>query len=474
MCGIFGIFGHPEASKLAALGLHALQHRGQESAGLVTSDGGALHARTRMGLATAGFSQADFASLPGASAIGHVRYATTGDSTLENAQPLVSEGGTGAVAVAHNGNLTNHAELRAYVEASGAQFRTGLDTEVILRRLEQGLRGPLDARVVEALRGVEGAYSLVFLDASCLVAVRDPSGFRPLCLGRLPGRAGEGRDAHVVASEGVAFELIGAEFVRELEPGELLVIDATGVRSARPFAPAANRLCIFEYVYFARPDSVLGGVNVSEVRKRCGRRVIEEHPVAKASAEDCVVVPVPESGVPAAIGLSSHAGLPYELGLVRNRSVGRTFIEAGQSVRDLVVKLKFSPNRAAVSGKRVIVVDDSIVRATTSRSVVGMLRAAGAREVHVRIASPPMAWPCFYGIDTPSERELLAASQSVDEIRSYLAADSLGYLSLAGLEASVREAQEAEGRPGVGSAAPRHCHACFSGNYPVPIGLRGG
>lgn len=469
MCGVFGVYGHGEAANITYLGLHALQHRGQESAGIVASDGEELSSLRRMGLVQAGFSSEDLAELRGSLAIGHVRYSTAGGSHLKNAQPFAVDYRGGAVAVAHNGNLTNHEALRRELEDEGSIFRSGSDTEVIVHLLARSREESLEGRVVDALRRIDGAYSLLFMDKEKLIAVRDPMGFRPLCLGVLRPRAadaaGSKSTAYVVASEPAGFELIGAELVRELEPGEMLVLDSLGATSSAPLPPATRRSCIFEHVYFARPDSVLEGTSVYEVRKRCGSRVIEEHPLLDPSADDCVVVPVPDSGVPAAIGLANHAGLPFEMGLIRSHYVGRTFIEPSQSIRHFGVKLKLSPNRAALDGKRVIVVDDSIVRGTTSRKLVGMLRSSGAREVHVRISSPPTMWPCFYGIDTPTRSELIAATHDVEEIRKYLQADSLGYLSLAGLLEAVRgPGKDTE------TGGARHCHACFSGEYPLPVG----
>ncbi len=472
MCGIFGVFGHAEAAKLAYLGLHALQHRGQESAGIVASDGEQLTSLRRMGLVQAGFSSDDLSALPGNVAIGHVRYSTAGGSHLKNAQPFAVDYQGGSVAVAHNGNLTNHEGIRRALEERGSIFQSGSDTEVIVHLIAMSRAQTLEARVVDALREVRGAYSLLFMDAERMIAVRDPMGFRPLCLGivrpKVTEPAATTKPVYVVSSEAVAFELIGADLVRELEPGEMVVIDESGLVSSHPFEPEPRRMCLFEYVYFARPDSLLEGASVYDVRKLCGRRVFEEHPLIGASAEDCVVVPVPDSGVPAAIGLANHARLPFDMGLIRSHYVGRTFIEPSDSIRHFGVKLKLSPNRAALEGKRVIVVDDSIVRGTTSRKLVGMLRGAGAREVHVRISSPPTSWPCYYGIDTPTRSDLIASSHTTEEIRRYLNADSLGYLSLGGLEAAVREAEErASGKSHAGVS--RYCHACFSGEYPVPI-----
>ncbi|MBI4705325.1 MAG: amidophosphoribosyltransferase [Deltaproteobacteria bacterium] len=483
MCGVFGVYGHPEAATITYLGLHALQHRGQEAAGIVASDGERLRVHRALGLVQAGFGPQDLESLSGSAAIGHVRYSTAGSCHIRNAQPLAIDCRHGSLAIAHNGNLTNHEPLRRELEERGSIFQTDADTEAIVHLVARSPQEAPEARVVEALAQVEGAYSLLLLDQRCLIAARDPLGFRPLCLGLLPLSASWAvgsplhtpKAAYVVASEPAAFDLVGAELLRDVEPGEILVIDADGLRSQRPFPSRRRRMCLFEYVYFARPDSRLAGAGVYDVRKACGRRLIEEHPVAGANAEGTVVCPVPDSGVPAAIGAAHRAGVPFEMGLIRSHYVGRTFIEPQQSIRHFGARLKLNPNADALRKKRVIVVDDSIVRGTTSRKLVGLLRAAGAREVHVRIASPPTRWPCFYGIDTPTRAELIASSHSVDEIRRYLTADSVGYLSLAGLVAAVREV---EGRPASAadtSGAPSqpsfdgYCHACFSGSYPVPL-----
>jgi amidophosphoribosyltransferase len=495
VCGIFGVFGHTEASNIAYLGLHALQHRGQESAGIASSDSERLYIHRSMGLVQAAFKASDLRALPGSAAIGHVRYSTAGDSDLRTAQPLAIDYQLGSLAVAHNGNLTNHAELRSRLEERGSIFQTGSDTEAIVHLIAVSRAEGLEGRIADALRQVEGAFSLLFLDHRALIAVRDPRGFRPLCIGMMPpqGREGSaangGRPAYVVSSEPTSFELIGAQFLRDVEPGEMVVIDASGMRSSRPFDSAARRMCLFEYVYFARPDSTLGGISVYAVRKRCGEKLILEHPVPGANADDTIVVPVPDSGVPAAIGLSHRARLPFEMGLIRSHYVGRTFIEPTQSIRHFGVKLKLSPNAPTLQGKRVIVVDDSIVRGTTSRKLVSMLRAAGAAEIHVRISSPPTMWPCYYGINTPTRAELIASSHSVDEIRRYLTADSLGYLSLSGLIAAVqeqeRDAPSSLGAHSSGAQSPGaqvegvrasregYCHACFSGDYPVPLSYDG-
>lgn len=462
MCGVFGILGHPEASNLTYLGLHALQHRGQESAGIVSSDGERLYAHRSMGLVQAGFSPRDLAALPGDRAIGHVRYSTAGGSHLRNAQPFAVEYARGSLAVAHNGNLTNHAQLRERVELRGGIFQSASDTEAIVHLIAQSTQHEAEGRIAEALGQVEGAYSILFLTERALYAARDPFGLRPLCLGRLPRE--NGKDAWVVASEPTSFDLIGAERVRDVLPGELIVISDEGLRSSFPFARRPRKMCLFEYVYFARPDSTLDNANVYEVRKALGRRLSEEHPVP--GGDDVVVIPVPDSGLPAAVGYAAAAGVPFEMGLIRSHYVGRTFIEPQQSIRHFGVRLKLSTNRAAIAGKRVVVIDDSIVRGTTSRKIVRMVRDAGAREVHVRISSPPTAWPCYYGIDTPTRAELIASSHTVPEIAAFLGADTLGYLSLEGLAGAVRtvEAQGGELPP-----SDAYCHACFSGEYPIAI-----
>lgn len=445
-CGVFGIYGHSESANLTYLGLHALQHRGQESAGIVTSDGTILYAHRAMGLVQDTFDEAGLDKLPGHMAIGHVRYSTTGASHLRNAQPFAVDYARGSLAVCHNGNLTNADELRAELEEKGSIFQSSSDTEVLVHLVARSTRVSLEDRVIEALSRVQGAYSLLFMSEETLIAVRDPMGIRPLCLGLLPGR----RDAHVVASEPTSFELIGAEYVRDVEPGEMLVVDSAGMRSIKLPGDAPRRMCIFEYVYFARPDSQLGGKSVYAIRKALGEQLAKEHPV-----DADVVIPVPDSGVPSAVGFAAALGLPFEMGLIRSHYVGRTFIEPQQSIRHFGVRLKLSPVEAVLKGKRVVVLDDSIVRGTTSRKIVKMIRDAGAREVHLRISSPPTQWPCYYGIDTPTRRELIASSHSIEEIARYVTADSLAYLSLEGMV-------ERAGGSGF-------CHACFSGEYAVPF-----
>jgi amidophosphoribosyltransferase len=446
MCGIFGIYGHPEASNITYLGLHALQHRGQESAGIVSSDGRSLHVRREMGLVQDVFGARELETLSGSAAIGHVRYSTAGVSQAKNAQPLTMQYAGGKLAVAHNGNLVNAQTLRARLEAEGAIFAGDSDTEVIVHLMARSRAKKLDEQIVEALRQVIGAYSLIFETPSQLIGVRDSYGFRPLVLGRL-------RDAYVLASETTALDLVEAEYVREVAPGEMVVIDGSGLRSSKPFEVTRPARCVFESVYFAKPDSVLFGTSVYETRKALGRQLAKEQP-ARAD----LVIAVPDSGVPAAIGYSQVSGIPYDVGLIRSHYVGRTFIEPQQSIRHFGVKLKLSAVREVLRGKRVVVVDDSIVRGTTSRKIVKMIKAAGASEVHLRISSPPTRWPCYYGIDTPVRQELIAATHAIDEIASYVTADSLGYLSVEGLGQAV-------GDPGWKT----YCSACFTGNYLTPL-----
>lgn len=454
-CGVFAVYGHGEAANITYLGLHALQHRGQESAGLVTSDGEQLYAHRAMGLVQDAFSADQLAKLPGRMAIGHVRYSTAGGSHLRNAQPFAVDYAKGSLAVCHNGNLTNADELRSELEAAGSIFSSTSDTEVLVHLVARSKEIAFEDRIVDALSRVQGAYSLLFLSDDTIIAVRDPRGIRPLCLGILPSR----KDAHVVASEPIAFDLIGAEYVRDVEPGEMLVIDGTGIKSVRLPADETPKQCIFEYVYFARPDSSLAGRSVYEVRKELGRTLAREAPI-----DADVVIPVPDSGVPSAIGYAGERRLPFEMGLIRSHYVGRTFIEPQQSIRHFGVRLKLNPVESILKGKRVVVIDDSIVRGTTSRKIVKMVRDAGAREVHLRISSPPTQWPCYYGIDTPTRRELIASSHSVEEIARYVTADSLGYLSLEGMVDAVSKMGGAHATP----MPPSHfCHACFSGQYAI-------
>jgi len=451
MCGVIGIFGHPEASKLAYLGLHALQHRGQESAGIVSSDGQRLHWVREMGHVGEIFTEDRLRQLPGSSAIGHVRYSTTGDSILKNAQPLAVNYAHGSVAVAHNGNLVDAAEVRARLEDEGSIFQSTNDSEIILHLLARSREGDLASRVADALRSVHGAYSLTFLTESALIAVRDPLGIRPLSLGR------HKKNGWVVASETCAFELIEAEFIRDIEPGEMLIIDRDGSRSLRPFVAEEPRRCVFEWVYFARPDSTIAGQSVYGARESMGRRLAVEHPV-----EADIVVPVPDSGTAAAIGYARESGIPFDQGLIRSHYVGRTFIEPSESIRHFGVKLKLSPVRDVIAGKRVVVVDDSIVRGTTSGKIIGMIRSAGAREVHLRISSPPTIGPCHYGIDTPDRNKLIASSHTVEEVRRFVGADTLGYLSIEGLHEAVSKVLTVQKHRGL-------CDGCFTNNYPIPL-----
>ena len=444
-CGVFGIWNHPEAANVTYLGLYALQHRGQESAGIAATDGQGFHTEKAMGWVADVFSPERLRRLPGHRAIGHVRYSTAGSSKLRNAQPITATTARGPIAIAHNGNLTNAEALRREMERDGAIFQSNSDTEVILHLLARAPAGTLVEQLPHALRQVTGAYSLLILTPDAMYAVRDPNGFRPLGLGRFA-------DSWVIASETCALDLIEAKYEREVEPGEIVVISDGGLQSLR-YAPAGERLhCVFEYVYFARPDSVLWGRNVHTVRKALGRELAREHPV-----EADIVIPVPDSGTSAALGFSEQSGVRYEMGLIRNHYVGRTFIEPKQGIRHFGVKVKLNPMREMLEGRRVVVVDDSIVRGTTSRKIVRMIRSSGAREVHMRISSPPIKWPCYYGIDTPTRGELIGASHSVDEVRRYVGADSLGYLSLEGMLKAT-------------GADPSHfCHACFTGNYRVGI-----
>jgi amidophosphoribosyltransferase len=451
MCGVIGIFGHPEASKLAYLGLHALQHRGQESAGIVSSDGQQLRWVREMGHVGEIFNEERLRQLPGSSAIGHVRYSTTGDSVSKNAQPLAVNYAHGSLAIAHNGNLVDAAEIRARLEKEGSIFQSTSDTEIILHLIAHSREADLPSRVADALRAVHGAYSLVFLSESSMIAVRDPMGIRPLSLGR------HKKNGLVVASETCAFELIEAEHIRDIAPGEMLVVDAEGTRSLHPFLTEDPRHCVFEWVYFARPDSTIAGQSVYAARESMGRRLAVEHPV---SAD--VVIPVPDSGTAAAIGYARESSIPFGHGLIRSHYVGRTFIEPTESIRHFGVKLKLSPVRDVLAGKRVVVVDDSIVRGTTSGKIIGMIRSAGAREVHLRISSPPTVGPCHYGIDTPDRDKLIASSHTVEEVRRFVGADSLGYLSLAGLHQSVSGVLTQHEHRGL-------CDGCFSNKYPIPL-----
>lgn len=450
-CGIFGIFGHPDAAAHTVLGLHALQHRGQEAAGIVTAEGRHFNSHRGVGHVGSIFgAQTVMNKLPGTSAIGHVRYSTTGETVLRNVQPIFAELVGGGLAIAHNGNLTNAYALRRDLVGRGCIFQSTMDTEVIIHLIATSPRHGIVERLVDALRQVQGAYSLVALTEAGLIGVRDPYGVRPLVLGTLKG-------APILASETCALDIIGAEFVRDIEPGEIVVIGADGIASHHPFPPSYGRFCIFEYIYFARPDSLVEGQSVYEARKRIGRELAREHPIAAD-----VIVPVPDSGVPAAIGYSRESGIPFEFGIIRNHYIGRTFIEPEDQIRHLGVRLKHNANRIYLEGRRVILVDDSIVRGTTSTKIVSMVREAGAREVHMRIASPPTTHSCFYGVDTPDRADLLAARHSIETMRKAIGVDSLAFISLDGL-------YRAMGEPGREGINRRFCDACFSGEYPIAL-----
>jgi amidophosphoribosyltransferase len=452
-CGVVAIYSHPEAETLAYLGLHALQHRGQESAGIVTSNGMALHIHKAMGLVADIFTEKKLAKLRGTLAIGHTRYSTAGDSALLNAQPIMVQSNKGMVALAHNGNLTNAGEIRARMEAQGSIFQTSSDTEVIVHLIAQSREHTLPEAMADALRRVEGAFSLVMISPDRIFAARDPRGFRPLAMGRIAAQGDRHQDTIVFASETSAFDLIGATYEREVKPGELVIVGPEGV-SSRFYAPAlAQSSCIFEHVYFSRPDSRVFGRPVQESREELGRQLAIEAP-----ADADLVCPVPDSGVTAAMGYAAESGIPLRFGLIRNHYVGRTFIEPQQSVRDFGVRLKLNPVRSLLQGKRVVLIDDSIVRGTTSKKIVRMVRGAGATEVHLRISCPPTISPCFYGVDTPRKKELIAANNSVEEIRKYIGADSLSYLSLDGLKKACHDGEKTT-----------YCTACYTGSYPTLI-----
>ena len=452
-CGVMAIFAHPEAEKLAYLGLHALQHRGQESAGLVSSDGLNLHQHKAMGLVADIFTEDVLAKLRGSLAIGHTRYSTAGDSALLNAQPILVQSNKGAIALAHNGNLVNAHLIRHRLESQGSIFQTNSDTEVIVHLIALSHEQTLPEAIADALRRVDGAFSLVMMSQDRIFAARDPRGFRPLAMGRIPATDGLTRDTIVFASETCAFDLIGAEYERDVKPGELIVVGPDEITSQFYAASAPQSSCIFEHVYFSRPDSIVFGRAVQASRENLGRQLAQESPV-----EADIVVPVPDSGVTSAVGYAAESGIPFRFALIRNHYVGRTFIEPRQTVRDFGVRLKLNPVRALLKGKRVVLIDDSIVRGTTSRKIVRMIRGAGAAEVHMRISCPPTISPCYYGVDTPSRKQLIAANKSVEEIRDYIGADSLAYLSLEGLKKAC-----GEGHP------TAYCTACYTGNYPTEI-----
>jgi amidophosphoribosyltransferase len=450
-CGVFGLFGHEDAAALTTLGLHALQHRGQEAAGIATFDGSQFYAERHRGLIGDAFTdQVVLSRLKGSRAIGHTRYSTTGGDELRNVQPFFAEFAGGGFAVAHNGNITNAMTLRRELQREGSIFHTTSDTEVILHLIAMSKETSFVERLTAALKRLEGAFSLVGITNKKLIGCRDARGVRPLILGDLDG-------AFILASETCALDIIGARFVRDVEPGELVIIDDYGLQSVRPFEKEPSRFCIFEYVYFARPDSQIAGRSVYDVRKRIGIELALEQP-----ADADLVVPVPDSGTPAAIGFAEGAGLPFELGIIRNHYVGRTFIQPTDAIRHIGVKLKHNANRQTLEGKRVVLVDDSIVRGTTSQKIVQMVRDAGAREVHLRIASPPTICSCFYGVDTPETQKLLAHRMSIEEMANFIRVDSIGFVSLNGLYRAAGEAVRND-------AAPQYCDACFSGDYPTPL-----
>ncbi len=450
-CGVFGVFGHPDAAQVTALGLHALQHRGQEAAGIVTYDGHHFFTHRALGLVGDNFNtRAVMDQLPGHAGIGHNRYSTTGETLLRNVQPIFADFAFGGMAIAHNGNLTNARAVRRQLVARGCLFQSTMDTEIIIHLVATSLYSTVVDRVIDALRQLEGAYSLVALTQKKLIGVRDPLGVRPLVLGRMGG-------APILCSETCALDIIGAEYIRDVEPGEIIVIDETGLRSIKPFAPTRQRFCVFEYVYFARPDSMVERRNVYEVRKRIGAELARENHV-----DVDMVVPVPDSGVPSALGYAEECGIPFDLGIIRNHYVGRTFIEPTDNIRHFGVRLKHNANAAQLSGKRVVLVDDSIVRGTTSMKIVEMVRLAGAAEVHMRISSPPTSNSCFYGIDTPKKAELMASQMDVAAMARHIGVDSLAFVSADGLYRAVSGVPRDPDHP-------QFCDACFTGNYPTPL-----
>jgi amidophosphoribosyltransferase len=449
--GVFGIYNHPDAAAITALGLHALQHRGQEAAGIVTFDGARFHSERRMGLVGDTFSRREVIDrLPGQVAIGHVRYSTTGETIIRNVQPLFAELNAGGFAIGHNGNLTNGLTLRRQLVRDGAMMQSTTDTEVILHLVARSHKKRFVDRFVDALRDIEGAFSLVGMTNKKLVGARDPLGIRPLVLGRLDG-------CPILASETCALDIIGAQYVRDVENGEVVVFDEEGMHSYKPFPPMAPRPCIFEYIYFSRPDSIVGGRSVYDVRKTMGAELAREAPAAAD-----VIIPVPDSGVPAAIGYSQASGIPFEMGIIRNHYVGRTFIQPTQSIRELGVRLKHSANRAVVKGKRIVLLDDSLVRGTTSMKIVQMMRDAGAKEVHFRISSPPITHPDYYGIDTPEKEKLLAANHDIEGIRAIIGADTLAFLSVEGIYRAMGEEKR-------DPLKPQFTDHCFTGDYPTPL-----
>jgi amidophosphoribosyltransferase len=449
-CGLFGIYGHRDAARLTYLGLYSLQHRGEEAAGIVTWDGKAMHTHKGMGLVSEVFSEPTLHALPGRAAVGHTRYSTTGSSTVKNSQPLVVTYAKGSIAVAHNGNLVNAFELRKELEAKGSIFQTTVDSEIVLHLLAHARNDRLEQDLIECIQRLKGAFSLIFLTERGLIGARDPQGFRPLCIGRL-------NKAHLLCSETCALDLLGARFVREVEPGEIVIIDAEGLRSLRPAGATEQKRghCLFEHVYFSRPDSTVFGESVQHVRFKLGRALAREHPV-----EADLVIPIPDSGNFAALGFSAESGIPFSMGFIRNHYVGRTFIQPAQEIRDFKVRVKFNPVQKVVKGKRLVIVDDSIIRGTTTKARVKSLREAGASEIHMRVSCPPTKYSCFYGIDFPTRKELIANTLSLEEIRKFLGVESLGYLSLEGLLSAV-------GKPS------DYCTACWTGTYPIPFGGEG-
>jgi len=444
-CGVFGVFNHPEAANLTYLGLYAQQHRGQESAGIVSTDGHSFYSHRGMGLVADIFQKSDIKTLSGSHSIGHVRYSTSGESGLRNCQPFSYEYAHGGIAMCHNGNIVNAPELRTQLEKKGSIFQSTSDTEVLIHLVARSRASSMKERLAGAVSKLSGAFSLLVLVENRLVGMRDRHGIRPLVLGKLDG-------SWVLASETCAFDLVGATFVRDVEPGEMVIIDKNGVESLHPFNSVKPKFCVFEYVYFARPDSNLEGINVYEARYQIGVELAKESPI-----DADLVIPVPDSGVPPAMGFAEEAGIPFQMGLIRNHYVGRTFIEPRQAIRNFGVKLKLNPNRNLIQGKRVILVDDSIVRGTTSRKIVEMVRAAGAKEIHMRISSPPTKHSCFYGVDTPNADELMANQMDLEAMRKAIGADSLAFVSFEGMYRAV------------GKPRSLHCDACFSGEYPVPV-----
>jgi amidophosphoribosyltransferase len=450
-CGVFGIFGHEEAGALVALGLHALQHRGQEAAGIVSHDGRHFHSHRAMGKVGDNFSSEDvIGALKGFAAIGHNRYATTGGTVLRNVQPIFADLANGGLAVCHNGNLTNATILRRQLVTEGSIFQSTMDTEVIIHLIANSRKIKVVDRLIDSMYKIQGAYSLACLTSKKLIGMRDPTGVRPLVLGKL-------ENSWILTSETCALDIIGAEYIRDVEPGEVIVIDEDGVTSSHPFSNERNRFCIFEHIYFARPDSIVENRSVYSIRKEIGRQLAIESPI-----EADMVIPVPDSGTPAALGCSVQSNIPFELGIIRNHYVGRTFIEPTDQIRHLGVKLKHNANQALIKGKKVILVDDSIVRGTTSTKIVQMVREAGATEVHMRIASPPTTHSCFYGVDTPSRMKLLAAQYDLEAMCKYIGADSLSFISLDGLYVATGEKKR-------NNAAPQYCDACFTGDYPIEL-----